>query len=159
MNNITVELTSGPQVTVEITGKGPPGMSAYQAAVIGGYTGTEQDFYQTLGTVGATGIAPYPSVENFPATGNAYMLYIDTGTNKLYRWDVETGAYVEVGGGAPYEGDYTVTPSTYNETTLPTEGKLLAQNVSVEKIPQFEVSNTSGGTTLIIGEEYYTHGN
>ncbi|WP_343274586.1 hypothetical protein [Ligaoa zhengdingensis] len=97
MSNITVELTSGPQVTVEITGKGPPGMSAYQAAVIGGYTGTEQEFYQTLGTVGATGVAPYGSYLEFPVVGNIYVMYIDTGTNKTYRWDADALKYYVVG--------------------------------------------------------------
>lgn len=40
-----------------------------------------------------------------------------------------------------YEGEYVVTPKVESDSVL--------------KIPQFEVSNESGGKTLIIGEEYY----
>ena len=58
-----------------------------------------------------------------------------------------------------YEGETTVTPKVESDVTLPTKNKLLKENISVLKIPQFEVSNTSGGYTLIIGEEYYNNGN
>lgn len=54
-----------------------------------------------------------------------------------------------------YFGEYEVTPKTYEETVLPTKDKRLTDNVSVKKIPQYEVSNQSGGETLIIGDEYY----
>ena len=43
--------------------------------------------------------------------------------------------------------------------TLPTAGCLLKQDVVVSAIPQFAVSNPAGGQTLIIGEEYFQHGN
>ena len=59
-------------------------------------------------------------------------------------------------GEAPvYTGEYEVTPKVYEETVLPTKDKRLTANVSVKKIPQYEVSNQSGGETLIIGDEYY----
>ena len=54
-----------------------------------------------------------------------------------------------------YTGEYEVTPKTYEESVLPTKNKRLTDNVSVKKIPQYEVSNQSGGETLIIGDEYY----
>lgn len=62
------------------------------------------------------------------------------------------------GGYATYTGSYTATPETYNEVTMPTKGYLMGDNVTVERIPQFEVSNDAGGSTLIIGEEYFRHG-
>ena len=58
-------------------------------------------------------------------------------------------------GGSPYTGEYQVTPKTNQAVKLETNGKLLQDDVTVLRIPQFEVSNQSGGKTLIIGEEYY----
>ena len=52
----------------------------------------------------------------------------------------------------PYEGEYEVTPKTYDEQVLPTKNKRMINNLTVKKIPQYEVSNDSG-YTLIIGDE------
>ena len=57
--------------------------------------------------------------------------------------------------GEKYEGDYDVTPSTSKDKMLATRNLVMTKDVTVRKIPQFEVSNTAGGKTLIIGEEYY----
>ena len=57
--------------------------------------------------------------------------------------------------GKKYEGEYDITPSTYNDQVLATRNLVMAKDVTVRKIPQFEVSNTADGKTLIIGEEYY----
>lgn len=57
--------------------------------------------------------------------------------------------------GKKYEGEYGITPSTYNDKVLATQNLVMTKDVTVRKIPQFEVSNTSNGKTLIIGEEYY----
>ena len=57
--------------------------------------------------------------------------------------------------GKKYEGEYDITPSTYNDQVLATRNLVMTKDVTVRKIPQFEVSNTSNGKTLIIGEEYY----
>lgn len=57
--------------------------------------------------------------------------------------------------GEKYEGDYEVTPSTYNDKVMATQNMVMSKDVTICKIPQFEVSNTSDGKTLIIGEEYY----
>ena len=67
--------------------------------------------------------------------------------------DVDMGQVMEVPTAPPYLGEYEVIPKVYTEQTLPTSGKLLGRDVLVHKIPQFEVSNNSGGKTLIIGEE------
>lgn len=58
-------------------------------------------------------------------------------------------------GGEPYAGSYEVVPKVAQSTILETANKVLAKDVTVKKIPQFEVSNDSGGKTFIIGEEYY----
>ena len=51
----------------------------------------------------------------------------------------------------PYDGEYLVTPLPEENVVLNTNRKYLTDNVTVEKIPYFEVSNTSGGTTICIG--------
>ena len=51
-----------------------------------------------------------------------------------------------------YAGEDTIIPSTYNDDILITKNKKLEDNITVKKIPQFEVSNDNG-YTLIIGEE------
>lgn len=58
-------------------------------------------------------------------------------------------------GGEPYVGEYEVTPKVEQSTVLETANKVLAKDITVQKIPQFEVSNEADGKTLIIGEEYY----
>ena len=55
----------------------------------------------------------------------------------------------------PYAGSYQVTPRVASSVVLPTSGKQMQQDVTVLQIPQFEVSNESGGKTFIIGEEYF----
>ena len=52
-----------------------------------------------------------------------------------------------------YAGPYDITP-LFSAQTLPTAKRLLQQDVIIEKIPQYEVSNDYG-TTLILGDEYY----
>lgn len=61
----------------------------------------------------------------------------------------------ETDGGIPYKGDYIVTPKVTKEVLLETESKVMKKNVTVLKMPQFEVSNDAGGKTLILGDEYY----
>ena len=51
-----------------------------------------------------------------------------------------------------YAGEYTITPSTYTDDILITKNKKLEDNITVKKIPQYEVSNDNG-YTLSIGEE------
>lgn len=57
--------------------------------------------------------------------------------------------------GKKYEGEYDITPSTYNDKVLATRNLVMSKDVTIRKIPQFEVSNSADGKTLIIGEEYY----
>ena len=49
-----------------------------------------------------------------------------------------------------YKGSYEVTPDL-NAQTLETAGQLMREDVTIKPIPIYEVSNTSGGTTVIIG--------
>ena len=53
---------------------------------------------------------------------------------------------------APYIGEYEVTPKVM-EQTLETENKRMTEDLTVKKIPYFEVSNLTGGNTVYIGSE------
>lgn len=71
-----------------------------------------------------------------------------------FELEVEPALMVYTGG-EPYVGEYEVTPKVEQSTVLETTNKVLAKDITVKKIPQFEVSNEADGKTLIIGEEYY----
>lgn len=51
-----------------------------------------------------------------------------------------------------YAGDTAVTP-TVEGSTMPTKGKYMAQDVTINPIPFYNVSNTAGGTTVYIAKE------
>ena len=53
-----------------------------------------------------------------------------------------------------FRSPYDITP-LFTAQVLPTAKKLMQKDVTIRKIPQYEVSNDSSGYTLIIGDEYY----
>lgn len=53
-----------------------------------------------------------------------------------------------------YTGEYTITPDI-TPVVLPTRDKLMAEDVTVHKIPLWETGNPQGGTTILIGGEKY----
>ena len=64
---------------------------------------------------------------------------------------IEIGSQIvrEIVGGEPYEGSYAVTPT--NETqTLPTSGKLLTRNLTVNPIPSNYGLITWSGAALTV---------
>ena len=50
-----------------------------------------------------------------------------------------------------YPGPYTVQPRLYYGTVLETKGCLMRDDVGVEPIAMYEVSNPQGGRTVTIG--------
>lgn len=52
-----------------------------------------------------------------------------------------------------YEGAYTVHSAAHEAQELPTANKHLVKNITVEKIPYYETSNTSDGITIYIGDD------
>lgn len=66
--------------------------------------------------------------------------------------DKLTGVIAQSGGGFPkYEGEYEVTPSMNEDITLETAKKLMTDDVTVHKVPRYDVTNEAGGTTIYIG--------
>lgn len=61
-------------------------------------------------------------------------------------------AFVE-GVGKAYDGPYEVTPQLYESISLPTKGTVPEEDITVLKIPQYEVTNEAGGMTFILGGE------
>lgn len=61
-------------------------------------------------------------------------------------------AFVE-GVGKAYAGPYEITPKLYKNISLPTKGTTPKEDITVFKIPKYEVSNEAGGKTLILGGE------
>lgn len=51
-----------------------------------------------------------------------------------------------------YEGEYEVIPRVDEPVVLHTKAKRMNDDVTVKKIPQYEVSNAAGGKTLTIGD-------
>lgn len=61
---------------------------------------------------------------------------------------------LSTGGGANipvYSGEYEVIPKVEEDITLFTKGYAMADNVKVKEIPSYEVKNSAGGYTFIVG--------
>lgn len=52
----------------------------------------------------------------------------------------------------PYTGAYEVTPDIEAQT-VPTAQKFMTEDMRIKAIPFYDVSNTSGGSTVYIGKE------
>ena len=52
----------------------------------------------------------------------------------------------------PFVGPYEVTPKAHDRTVLETRGKSMADDVTVLKIPYYEIGNSSGDTVYIANE-------
>lgn len=71
-----------------------------------------------------------------------------------YEFTIEEAIIIHEGGGYDvYDGQYEVTPSAHNPIVLETREKLMADDVTVLKIPYYETSNESGLTVYIAGED------
>lgn len=51
-----------------------------------------------------------------------------------------------------FDGEYLITPSTQAQV-LETQNKIMEDNITIQKIPYYDVSNQYG-RTIIIGDEY-----
>lgn len=88
------------------------------------------------------------------------MIRVRVGPQSIVSVRVVSGEPVRVNttgtavvGAAEYSGPYDVIPR-FSEQILLTAQRLMQKNVTIKRIPQYEVSNDYG-TTLILGDEYY----
>lgn len=96
-----------------------------------------------------------PTVINFKI-GSIAAIHFHAEPIEAIHFHAEPHVIAVNSGDVPvYDGAYSVTPKVYEETTLETKQKLMQNNVTVSRIPQYQVSNDADGVTLIIGEEYY----
>lgn len=61
-----------------------------------------------------------------------------------------------ISAGAPrnvYSGVYEITPKTNKDVVLETAKKYMEQDITVLKVPFYQVSNEQGGITVYIGDE------
>lgn len=56
-----------------------------------------------------------------------------------------------------FSGDYRVIPAIESKV-VPTKDKLMEDDVIVEQIPYYEVSNPQGGSTIVIGDDSNAYG-
>lgn len=52
-----------------------------------------------------------------------------------------------------YAGNYEVTPQAFEPQILPTNNRVLKEDIIVREVPFYETSNTSDGTTAYIGKD------
>ncbi len=52
-----------------------------------------------------------------------------------------------------YDGEHVITPSAESEQILKTADKHVQNDITVKKIPYYEIDNTAGGMTIYIGTD------
>ena len=124
-----------------------------------GFTGTFEDFKQRYGAY-AEAADPqdiHDLIENYTGTYHITPLVsieqVLKTKNKVLNQDIIIDPIPEsiIDTHKTYTGRYQVTPMVAADQILRTNNKIMEQDVIVEKIPYAEVSNTAGGTTVIIG--------
>ena len=97
-----VELSSVPELVVQVTAAGPRGKSAYETAREAGFPGSEVEFGAGLSeAAGGASVVAYQNRAAFPADGREGVLYLACDENQLYRYSGTDGAYHTLG--APRE--------------------------------------------------------
>lgn len=71
---------------------------------------------------------------------------------KISAEGVLVGKMTKPIGYTDYTGEYEVTPKVESQT-MPTKDKHMTDDVKINAIPYFEVSNNAGGVTIYIGKE------
>ena len=87
---------------------------------------------------------------------------LTVGDKKNIDLDINNGKSVNIGGledriftyqTPVYAGEYNVIPKAHKIQVLQTKEKTLLENVIVQRVPFYEVSNISGGETVNIAIE------
>ena len=73
-----------------------------------------------------------------------YTIYFTNG--ETFEYQITNGVVYY------YDGEYEITPMPYTSQILPTANLVMRNNINVQEIPYFEVSNLSGGITATIGD-------
>jgi len=66
----------------------------------------------------------------------------------------ELGVYLTTGSKTrTYDGETVVVPRASSDVVLPTKDTLVADDITVKKVPAYRTENTSGGNTVYIASE------
>lgn len=102
-------------------------------------------------------VHPRSDTELMTLIQRAYKLAVATGyEGDIIQFEQFFGAFIENNSELfiPYEkymGQDIITPLPFLDQILQTAHTFVQENIVIEKIPYTEVSNTAGGTTVIIG--------
>jgi hypothetical protein len=90
-------------------------------------------------------------VNELPEIGDEDCVYKLVTEEKANYYIYDNNAWINLNTGdiETYEGNYVITPST-TEQVLRTANKKLTDDLTIEKIPYAEVSNSSNGKTVTI---------
>lgn len=124
-----------------------------------GFTGTFEDFKQRYGAyVEATDPHDIQDlIENYTGTYHITPLVsieqVLKTKNKVLNQDIIVDPIPDsiIDQHKTYTGRYQIIPMANVDQILRTNNKIMEENMIIEKIPYTEVSNTAGGTTVIIG--------
>ena len=124
-----------------------------------GFTGTFEDFKQRYGAyVEATDPQDMQDlIENYTGTYHITPLVsieqVLKTKNKVLNQDIIIDPIPDslINQHKTYAGRYQITPMANIDQILRTNNKIMEEDMIIEKIPYAEVSNTAGGTTVIIG--------
>lgn len=150
MSDIIIRVTpTSATVNKILVAEGVEGKSAYEVAVLNGYSGTEAQWIASLSASSA--VAEYANLAAFPVTGETGIIYVAKDTDLLYRWDTVTVEYVGVGGSGgggavdSVNGNTGVVVLTYSDV-----GAEPAKGVDDNYVTDAEktvIGNTSGTNT------------
>lgn len=100
---------------------------------------------------GAGGPVPY-------TIGTGLKLVVE-GTSKTLTTDTAYIVQETINALPKYQGAHIVTPKADAESILDTSGKILLDDITVQKVPYFETSNDYGETVYIATESEVNYGN
>ena len=131
----------------------------YAQAQRTGFSGTLEDFKQRYGTIieAADPHDIYDLIENYSGPYRITPLenieqVLKTNNKIVNRYIIVEAMPSRIEGDfTEYKGRYEAVPMANFDQYLRTKNKVLLDDITVEKIPYSEVSNTAGGTTVIIG--------
>lgn len=75
---------------------------------------------------------------------DTYTIFFTNGST--FSYDIVNGIIYY------YDGPYDVIPMPHTAQILPTANLAMSDNVNIQEIPYYEVSNSSGGYTATIGD-------
>lgn len=83
---------------------------------------------------------------DFIPSSNAFHMEFSDIQKKTFTMEM---GIVSSGGAPHYRGETTITPKAFAEQVLKTQGKYVEQDITIQKVPYWETSNTDGLTVYI----------